>query len=148
MKEVVKMKENIHTEPTGTMPQLDAKQHMQAAPKTMPVQAAPNVLPEQTIPKAQQAQAQSETMPVQPNPANVMPFAMTQMPIMCCPYLMNMQCPMMHTQNMMGMNMMNNMMHSAVSPSANNSGYLPGGSNALLGAADNGLNKYSHFYQY
>jgi len=148
MKEIVKMKENIHTEPTGTMPQVDAMQHMQAVPKTMPVQAAPNVLPEKAVPQTQKVQEHTETMPVQPNPAAVMPSAMNQMPIMCCPYLMNMQCPMMHTQNMMGINMMNNMMHSAVSPAANNSGFMPGSSNALLGAADNGMSKYPFYYQY
>lgn len=115
MKEDVKMKENMNVEPMGTMPQVGAMQQMQAAPKVLPMQAAPNVLP------------------MQPNPMGVMPSMMNPMPAMCCPYLMNMQCPMTYGQNVMGMNMMNNPMYPGVNPMAGNM-------NPMLGAANNGMN--------
>lgn len=185
MKEVVKMKENIFTEPMGTMPQVGAKQQMQAnpgvpqvqavpkvspvqhAPKVSPVQNVPNVSPVQSVPGGNVSPVQTlpETLPVQPNPAAVMPSAMNQMPIMsqmpnmvqmpmmsqmtsmgqmpmmCCPYLMNMQCPMTFGQNVMGMNMLNNMMNPAVSPASGDMGKLPG--MGTLPAMDN-----RYHYQY
>ena len=106
MKEDVKMKENIATEPMGTMPQVGAMQQMQAAPGISPIQ---------------------------PNPMGVMPSMMNQMPVMCCPYLMNMQCPMTYGHNVMGMNMMNNPMYPGVSP-------ISGNVNPMLGAANVGMN--------
>ena len=66
MKEEAKMKENSHMEHMGTMP---AAHNM---PMTLPA----------TIP---------ETLPAQ----TTMPYMM-QMPMMCCPVLMNMQCPMLY----------------------------------------------------
>ena len=116
MKEDIKMKENLNAlEPTGTMPQVGAMQHMQAAPNVLPVQTAPNALP------------------MQQGPMGVMPSVMNMVPMMCCPYLMNMQCPMTYGQNVMGMNMMNNPMLPGVSP-------VTGNMNPVLGAAGNGMN--------
>ncbi len=165
MKEVVKMKDNIFAEPTGTMPQVGAMQHMQANPNISPVQSAPKASPVQTEPKASPVQTAPnvspvqtlpETLPIQPNPAAVMPFAMGQMPmmnqmpmmgqmpmmnqlpIMCCPYLMNMQCPMTNGQNVMGMNIANNMMYPAVGAGLGDMGYLPENTNPR--------NRY--YYQY
>ncbi len=156
MKEVVKMKENIFAEPVGTMPLVGAMQQMQASPNISPAQTVPNVSPVQTIPGGNVSPVQTlpETMPAQPNPAAVMPSAMkqmpmmnqmpnmVQMPMMCCPYLMNMQCPMTYGQNVMGMNMMNNMMYPAVSPASGGMGYIPGTSNPVLGAAEKTMNAY------
>ena len=106
MKEDVKMKENSIVQPMGTMPEVGAMQQMQAAPNYMPMQS---------------------------NPMEVMPTMMNQMPVMCCPYLMNMQCPMTYGQNVMGMNMMNNPMLPGVSPATGNM-------SPVLGAANNGMN--------
>jgi len=116
MKEDAKMKENMNTEPMGTMPQVGAMQQMQATPNTWPVQAYPN------------------SMPTQSNQMGAMPYMMNPIPVVCCPYLMNMlQCPMANGQNVMGMNMMNNPMYSGVSPISANT-------NPVLGAANNGMN--------
>lgn len=115
MKEDVKMKENIKAEPTGTMPQVGAMQQMQAMPNMLPAQTSPNI------------------SPIQPNNMGaVMPSMMQQMPLVCCPFLMNMQCPMTYGSNVMGMGM-NNTMYPGVSPAAGNA-------NPMLGAAANGMN--------
>jgi len=116
MKEDDKMKENMNVTPTGTMPKVGAMQQMQAAPNMLPAQANQNAMPMQ-----------------QPNNMGVMPAMMNQMPMMCCPYLMNMQCPMTYGQNVMGMNMMNNLMYPGVSP-------ISGNMSPVLGAAENGMN--------
>jgi len=113
MKEDVKMKENMNIEPTGTMPQVGAMQQMQAAPNVLPAQAYPNTMPAQQM-----------------SNMGVMPSMMSQVPVICCPYLMNMQCPMTYGQNVMGANMMNNLMYPGVSP-------ISGKMNPVLGAAEN-----------
>lgn len=38
--------------------------------------------------------APAENMPVRPGPFGNMPYMMQQVPLICCPYLMNFQCPM------------------------------------------------------
>lgn len=116
MKEDVKMKENMNAEPTGAMPQVGAMQQMQAAPNALPAQAYPNIMPAQ-----------------QTNKMGVMPSMMNQVPVICCPYLMNMQCPMTYGQNVMGANMMNNLMYPGVSP-------MTGNMSPVLGAAESGMN--------
>lgn len=124
MKEDIKMKENLNAEPKGTMPQVGAMQHMQAAPNVSPAQSVPNVMP------AQQSNAGvMPSMNVAPMPSmNMMPMPV----MMCCPYLMNMQCPMTYGQNVMGMGMMNNPMLQGVSPVAGNI-------SPAAGAANNGM---------
>jgi len=117
MKENIKMKDNLNAEPTGTMPQVGAMQQMQAAPNILPAQSVPNAFP------VQQANAG-----VMPSAMNMMP-----MPMMCCPFLMNMQCPMTMGQNVMGMNMMSNPMFPGVSP-------ISGNMSPVLGAANNSMN--------
>lgn len=117
MKEDAKMKENMNVEPTGTMPQVGAMQQMQAAPNVLPAQAYPNTMPVQQM-----------------NNMGVMPAMTNQMPIVCCPYLMNMQCPLTYGQNVMGANMMNNLMYPGVSP-------IMGNVSPVLGAAENGMNQ-------
>ena len=133
MKEDVKMKENMNAGPMGTMPQVGAMQHMQAAPNVLPMQAAPNVLPMQAAPNVLPMQTAPNAYPMQSNPMGIMPSMMNQMPMMCCPYLMNMQCPMTNGQNVLGMNMMNNPMYPGVSPISSNM-------NPVLGVANNGMN--------
>jgi hypothetical protein len=105
MKEDVKMKENIATEPMGTMPQVGAMQQMQAAPGVSPIQ---------------------------PNPMGVMPSMMNPMPMMCCPFLMNMQCPMTYGQNVMGTSMMGNPMFPGVSPISGNVSPVMGAANSSM----------------
>lgn len=211
MKEDVKMKDIMNAAPKGTMPQVGAMQHMQAAPKVSPQQTAPKVSPAQTAPKVSPAQtnpkvspaqgtpkeapakpisdvspaqalpnvspakpisdvspvqsmpnimpAQTmpnvmpvemmqnvspmqmmpDNMPVQAGPAGVMPSMMNQIPIMCCPYLMNMQCPMTYGANVMGMNMMNNAMIPGVSPAAGNMMPYMGNAAPFMGAAENNM---------
>lgn len=79
MKEDAKMKENISNVPLGTMPTVGAMQQMQAAP---------NVSPMPNIPQSHMG---------------VMPSMMQQVPMICCPFLTNMQCPMPFGPNVMGM---------------------------------------------
>lgn len=149
MKEDVKMKEKMNAEPTGTMPQVGPMQHMQANPSVSPVQtianvspvqAVPNVSPVQAAPNILPAQTMPNALPAQMNNAGVMPSMMNQMPIMCCPYLMNMQCPMTYGQNVMGM--MNNQMYPGVSPVSGNMGPMNGNAGPVLGAANNGMNAF------
>ncbi len=126
MKEDVKMKENMNSEPMGMMPHVGAMQNMQAAPNVLPAQTNANMLP------------------MQQAPMGVMPSMMNPMPMMmCCPYLMNMQCPMTLGQNVMGMNMMSNPMYTGVSPVSGNMNPVLGaansGMNPVLGAANNGM---------
>jgi hypothetical protein len=85
MKEDAKMKENISNVPLGTMPPVGAMQQMQASPNISPMPNIPNMAP---IPQS---------------PMGVMPSMMHQVPMMCCPFLMNMQCPMPFGPNVMGM---------------------------------------------
>jgi hypothetical protein len=193
MKEDVKMKDIMNAAPRGTMPQVGAMQHMQAAPKVSPAQTPPKVSPAQTVPKASPAQSMpkeqqakpaadtmqskqmqdvspaqaipdvssvqpmqnmmpagamqnvspmqmmSENMPVQAGSYGVMPSMMNQMPIMCCPYLMNMQCPMTYGANVMGMNMMNNALMPGVSPAAGNMMPYAGNTAPFMGASDNNM---------
>ncbi len=119
---------------------------IQAAPKAPPAQTLPNILPVQTMPGMMPIQAAPNESPMQPipddmpvlaGPAGVMPSMMHQIPIMCCPYLMNMQCPMTYGANVMGMNMMNNPMLTGVSPAMDN--MMPYGGNAgqVMGTANN-----------
>lgn len=200
MKEDVKMKDIMNAAPKGTMPQVGAMQHMQAAPKAAgqqmspkvsPAQTMPKVSPEQSTPKVTPAKPVSDTMPakqnsspeqtpqnvsptqpvqnvspaqslqnvmpaeamqnvspmqmmpgnmpVQPGPAGMMPSMMNQIPLICCPYLMNMQCPMTYGANVMGMNMMNNPMLSGVNPAAGNMMPYMGNAAPMMGAADNNM---------
>jgi hypothetical protein len=143
MKEDVKMKENMNVEPAGTMPQVGAMPHMQANPNISPVQTNPmgvspammNQMPIQTNPMGVMPSMMNQ-MPVQPNPMGVMPSMMNpmpMMPMMCCPYLMNMQCPMTNGQNVMGMNMGNPML-TGMSPA--------------MGAANPGMNSMPAMNQY
>ena len=83
---------------------------MQAMPNALPVQATPDKMMTQAAANAAPVSKMPDDMPVQPGPAGVMPSMMNQVPIICCPYLMNMQCPMIHGANLMGMNMMNGAM--------------------------------------
>ena len=127
MKEVVKMKENIFTEPIGTMPMVGAMQHMQANPNVLPAQTIPNVSPVQNAPKESPMQSAPnvspiksvpggnvspvqtlpENMPIQPSPAAIMPSSMNQMPVMSQMPMMNQipnmgQMPMMSQMPNMG----------------------------------------------
>jgi len=164
MKEDIKMKDIRRAVPGGTMPQVGAMQHMQAVPKTSPAkseqnvspvqgaadtsqaQTASNVSPAQTVPGVMPAQTNvspvqkvSDDMPVQTGPAGVMPAMMNQIPIICCPYLMNMQCPMTYGANVMGMNMMNNAMFPGVSPVSDNLMPYAGNAGPMMGSAGNNM---------
>jgi len=160
MKEVVKMKEKTTIEPMGTMPLVGPMQNMQAKPKQMPekiapkpstVQAAANTLPAQSTGNKDLLPVQTlpADFPTQSNQADLMPYmmnpmpTMNQMPMMCCPFLMNMNCPMLYDQNVMGMGMMN----------TGNMGYMPinvqgapnpvmSASNPVMGASNNSMNAY------
>ncbi len=151
MKEVVKMKEKTNIEPKGTMPLVGPMQNMQAKPKQMP---------EKTAPKLSPVQADTNTLPVQSTAnkdlAEVMPYmmnpmpVMSQMPMMCCPYLMNMQCPMLYNQNVMGTGMMNSgslggmpvNVHGNPNPVMGASNPVLGAANPVLGASNNSMNAY------
>ncbi len=74
---------------------------MHNKPNVMAEQFLPNVMPAETMPQMLPMQKMSEEMPVQAGPGSVMPSMMYQIPIMCCPYLMNMQCPMTYGSNQM-----------------------------------------------
>lgn len=110
MKEEIKPKEkiNINMEPMGTMPEVGAMQQMQAFPQ---MQAMPeHVMPK--MPEHMMPQMPENMMP--PMPATMPAPAMPTMPTMptmqmapqmiCCPFLMNMQCPMLYNQSYMGGN--------------------------------------------
>jgi hypothetical protein len=107
----------------------------QMEPKVSPAQAMPNVSPAQTMPDMMPMKTDANMGPMQPfqddmpvlaGPAGMMPSMMNQIPIMCCPYLMNMQCPMLYGANTMGMNMMSNMM-----PYTGNAGPVAGAANNM-----------------
>lgn len=158
MKEVVKMKEKTNIEPKGTMPLVGAMQDMQAKPGQLPAQTAPklspmqgadnkDLFPAQTLPAGIPVQSsKSELMPYMMNPMPVM----NQMPMMCCPYLMNMQCPMLYGQDVMGMDMMKNgnmgympvNVHGNPNPVLGASNPVLGASNPVLGASNNSMNAY------
>lgn len=97
------------------------------------MQAMPGTLPAQTVQDKMAAQsaeggAPANKMPVQPGPYGVMPV-MQQIPIICCPYLMNLQCPMIYGANLMGMNAMNGAMPFGAGPAADDMmPYTGGGS--------------------
>lgn len=132
MKEEIKIKDKIIAKPAGTMPQVGAMQNMQAVPGTLPAQNNMNVSPVQT---------EVNVLPVQPGPSGVMPsLAGQQAPIMCCPYLMNMQCPMIHGQYSAGMGMMNNTMFPGVGPMPGNIGAFTGNMGMMPEAANIGMN--------
>jgi hypothetical protein len=84
--------------------------------ETLPEKTAPEALPVQTMQNAAPAQAMQNMAPVQSGPFGVMPSMMQQVPIICCPYLMNLQCPMIYGANLMGMNMMNSAMPFGAGP--------------------------------
>ncbi|NLK88224.1 MAG: hypothetical protein GX279_12165 [Clostridiaceae bacterium] len=140
--------------PAQTAPKASPAQNMQkvspahSLPKVSPANSISDVLPAQTMPNIMPAeimqnaspmQMMPDNMPVQAGPAGVMPSMMNQIPIMCCPYLMNMQCPMTYGANVMGMNMMNNAMLQGVSPAAGNMMPYMGNAAPLMGAADNNM---------
>ncbi|MGE5613971.1 MAG: hypothetical protein ACM3XR_06145 [Bacillota bacterium] len=132
MKEEIKIKDKTVTEPAGTMPKVGAMQNMQAVPGTLPAQNIKNAPP---------VQAEANILPVQPGPSGVMPSMAGQAPIICCPYLMNMQCPMMHSMNMGMMNsMMNSMMFPGVGPMTGNIGPMTGNMGMMPEAANVGMN--------
>lgn len=149
MKEEAKIKDNILAEPKGTMPKVGAMQNMQAVPAVPPftpastpvnpnpvgvMPAMPNTMPVQmpAMPNTMPVQmpAMANTMPVQmPAMPNTMPVQMPmpiQAPMICCPYLMNMQCPLTHTQAAMGMNMPNSAMFPGAVPYPAGMDFIPG----------------------
>lgn len=107
MKEDIKIKPAVNIEPIATMPEMSNF----PMPAQMPTGAMPT-------------QMTNNTMPA------VMPqmYHMPQMVMICCPYLMNPQCPMMQGQNMMG----------GVSPAM-------GGMNSMMGM---GPQQMMNQYQY
>jgi hypothetical protein len=131
MKEEIKAKDKIMAKPAGTMPQVGAMQNMQAVPGTLPAQNIKNVSPVQTEPNV---------LPVQPGPSGVMPSMAGQAPIMCCPFLMNMQCPMMHGQYSMNMGMTNNMMFPGVGLMPGNIGPMTGNMGMMPETGNIGMN--------
>ncbi|MGI6667970.1 MAG: hypothetical protein ACOX4M_00475 [Acetivibrionales bacterium] len=131
MKEEIKIKDKAVTEPAGTMPKVGAMQHMQAVPGILPAKDIKDTFP---------VQAEANVLPVQPGPSGVMPSMAGQAPIICCPYLMNMQCPMMHSQFPMNMGMMNNMMFPGVGPMPGNIGPVTGNMGMMPGVGNTGMN--------
>lgn len=122
--------------PVQNMPKVPPTQSM---PDLMPAQTMPNVMPAETMNNLLPMQMMPDNMPVQAGPGAVMPSMMNQIPIMCCPYLMNMQCPMTYGSNVMGMNMMNNAMLPGVSPAAGNMMPYAGNAAPVMGAASNNM---------
>lgn len=61
-----------------------------AMPETLPAKSSGDQMPAQ----AATGTAPANNVPVQPGPFGVMPYMMQQIPVICCPYLMNLQCPM------------------------------------------------------
>lgn len=126
----------VYTPPTNVAP-------VQPSPYMSPYQAMPNVMPNlmpSMGPNVSPMQYAPNQMPVQQYPAGVMPSMMNQAPLMCCPYLMNMQCPMTYGQNIMGMDMMNNGMPSGINPYSGNLGTMQGNMNPVPGIAGSGMN--------
>ena len=114
----------------------------QSMPNVSPAHSMPDVMPAgtmQNVPSMQPMQPMPENMPVQAGPGGMMPSMMNQIPIMCCPYLMNMQCPMTYGANVMGMNMMNSPMLPGVSPAAGNMMPYMGNTAPVMGAAENSM---------
>ncbi len=124
----------------------------QTTPKVSPTQIAPNVMPAgimpaQSMPNIMPAEMQNvspmqmmpENMPVMAGPGGLMPAMMHQIPIICCPYLMNMQCPLLYGANVMGMNTMNDTMLPGVSPAAGNMMPYAGNAAPVMGAANNNM---------
>lgn len=98
-------------------------QTMQAMPDTLPAQSVQDKMAAQSA----EGGALSNKMPVQPGPFGAMPV-MQQIPIICCPYLMNLQCPMIYGTNLMGMNAMNGVMPFGAGPAADDMMPYTGGS--------------------
>jgi hypothetical protein len=86
------------------------------SPKTAPEKTVAEKLPEKAVPEASPVQTMQNMTPIQPGPFGVMPTMMHQVPIICCPYLMNLQCPMIYGANLMGMNMMSGAMPFGAGP--------------------------------
>jgi len=109
----------------------------QTVPNVSPMQTSQNVSPMQTMQNVSPMQNMSGDMTAQTGHAGVMPSMMNQIPIMCCPYLMNMQCPLTYGTNVMGMNMMNNAMFPGVSPVSDNLMPYAGNTAPMMGTAGN-----------
>ena len=95
MKEEVKMKEKMN-EPAGTMPMTGAMPQKQSMPAVSPSQF--------NMPKPTEVSPAQFNMPkpTEVSPAQFMQPMPQMMPVMmCCPYLMNMQCPMTYGNPMM-----------------------------------------------
>jgi hypothetical protein len=108
-------------------------QSVQTMPKAAPLHTAPDKMIMQAAANAVPAGTIQENMPVQPGPAGIMPSMINQIPIMCCPYLMNMQCPMLYGANLMGMDMVNSAMHFGTGPvTSDMMPYTGGGSMAMI----------------
>lgn len=105
MKDDNKMKESANVEPMSTMH--DMKNMPMPAPMPMPMGTMPAQM---SMPMGNMPM----TMPTQVSPYSAQ---MPQMPMMCCPFLMNIQCPMLYGQSMM------NPMMTGVSPA--NAGVSP-----------------------